>query len=327
MSLKRRVRTAIEATARCTGVLAHFERRARGGLTILTYHRVLADVSPADYPLPSLVMPIEPFREQMRCISRLFDVLPLTEALARHRAGARDEKPMLAVTFDDGYADNAEIAAPILDELGIRATFFIVTEFVSGGGALWFDIAMQRLLATGRSTTSALVVVEDLKRLDARERDRVLALIGTAASMTPVTDARRFGSMTQDQIRSLARRGHEIGSHTLSHPVLVHLDDAELEREVASSKYELESWLGAAIHGLCYPNGDHDARVQRCAERAGYRWACATLAGRNDARTNPYSLRRIDVTPTRVMDHVGKYQETAFRSEISLLRGVLRHPG
>lgn len=329
MSLKRRLRTVVETAARHTGVLAHFEHKARGRLTILTYHRVLADVSPADYPLPSLVMPVDAFREQMRCVAAHFDVVPVGEGHERCIARARSSKPLLSVTFDDGYADNAEIAAPILDELSLRATFFVVTEFVRDGGTLWFDVAMRRLVAGGRTTTSALRVVEDLKKLDPRERDRVLAVIVSKDAGGTGEGASRggFGPMTLDQVRSLAARGHEIASHTLSHPVLVHLDDAELEREVVNSKRELERWLGAPVRGFSYPNGDHDERVRRCAAQAGYRWACTTLAGRNEPDADPLALRRVDVTPSRVMDHAGHYHETAFRSEVSLMRGALRSAG
>jgi peptidoglycan/xylan/chitin deacetylase (PgdA/CDA1 family) len=130
--------------------------------------------------------------------------------------------------------------------------------------------------------------------------------------------------MTLEQVLALARKGHEIGSHTLSHPILTRLDDAELEREVARSKAELETWLGLEIHGFCYPNGDHDERVRAHVRTAGYRWACSTRAGRNHADLDAFDLQRIDVTPSRVTDHAGAYSELAFRSEISLLRRALR---
>lgn len=325
MKLKRHLRTVLEAAAHRTGLLAHFERRAHEGLTILTYHRVLDPSQCADYPLPTLAMPEDAFRQQMTWLARHFEVLPVGEALARQSAGARGERPLASVTFDDGYVDNVEIAAPILESLGLRATFFVVTEFVSSGNDLWFDRAT-RLIGELREDHDPWTTLEHLKRMDSVARERLLAdwtaRTSDAGALQRVASDR--SSMTRSHLEALLRSGHEIGSHTLNHSILVHLGDEELEREVAGSKLELESWLGVPVHGFTYPNGDNDERVRLCARRAGYRWACTTAEGRNIPPADPLALQRIDVTPSRVSDHAGTYTEIAFRSEISLMRSALR---
>lgn len=315
MRIKRRLRTVIESAAFRAGFLARFEREMHAGLTILTYHRVLTAAECERYPYPALAMPESAFREQMRRLAEQCEVVTVSEGVDRVASGRTGTRPLAAVTFDDGYADNAACAAPILEERGLRGTFFFVHDFVASGRELWFDRA-------ARLGVTAGAAVEDLKRLAARERDAALdALearargVALAAPITPLTRA---------QALALVRAGHEVGSHTLSHPILTQARDEELEAEITRSKSALESWLGVDVHGFCYPNGDQDERVRSVVRRAGYRWACTTSAGRNHEPLDVFGLRRIDVTPTRVTDHAGEYSEIAFRSEISLMRRTLR---
>src|SRR5690349_2991525 len=96
-------------------------------LTVLMYHRVL----PAPDPLTESV-DARDFERQMRALREYFTVLPLAEAVAGLRAGKLPSRAV-AITFDDGYADNAVIALPILESLGLHATFFIADGFLNGG--------------------------------------------------------------------------------------------------------------------------------------------------------------------------------------------------
>ncbi len=314
MRLKRRLRTALESAACRAGILSRFERDAHDGLTILTYHRVLPAGECDAYPFPALAMPQPAFREQMRLLAERFDVVTVGAGVDRLASGRVGGRPLVAVTFDDGYADNASIAAPILAEFGLKATFFLTCGFVVDGRELWFDRAARAGHAAGDE-------IERLKLLPTRERDAALAELETRAE---AARGRPSAPLTRAQVLELVRAGHEIGSHTIDHPILTSATDAELEREVVGSKAALEAWLGAAVTGFCYPNGDHDERVRGVVERAGFAWACGTRDGRNRVPLERWSLRRIDVTPARVTDHAGRYSEIAFRSEISLMRLALR---
>ena len=143
-SLRRGLRSTADQTARMTGLLAARERELAGGLTVLGYHRVLPEASCPGYPFPSLAMPLEAFREQLRWLAASGEVLPLARALEHHAADARATSartPPIALTFDDGYRDSSEIVAGELEALGLRGTFFVTTGFVATGELLWFDRA------------------------------------------------------------------------------------------------------------------------------------------------------------------------------------------
>jgi peptidoglycan/xylan/chitin deacetylase (PgdA/CDA1 family) len=94
------------------------------------------------------------------------------------------------------------------------------------------------------------------------------------------------------QVREMQACGIEFGSHTLTHPMLTALSPEQVRRELGDSKRRIEDELGAPAPFFCYPRGDFNEAVKRLAREAGYLGACTTRPGVNDARSDPYALRR-----------------------------------
>ncbi len=125
----------------------------------------------------------------------------------------------------------------------------------------------------------------------------VLDLMGADNSIWPFSDRPEMGRfMSLDQLKEWLARGHEIGSHTLSHPILTGLDDARLEAELGASRKRLEEALGRPCTTIAYPFGDVDARVAAAAGRAGYALGFTTRSGCNPAGTEPLLIRRTEVS-------------------------------
>lgn len=95
------------------------------------------------------------------------------------------------------------------------------------------------------------------------------------------------------QVKEWMQAGHEVGSHTLSHPQLTQLPLEKAREEITASKRKLEDWLGVEVAHFCYPYGDWNPAVRDLVAEAGYRTACTTQPGINLPRTNPFELRRI----------------------------------
>lgn len=108
-----------------------------------------------------------------------------------------------------------------------------------------------------------------------------------------------LATMTWDELRDLVRRGAEVGSHTVSHPHLPELSDADIRRELSESKQEIETELGRPCLELAYPYGEHDERVRAAARTAGYERAYALAGPPGD----PFAAPRLDLyrrhTPVR----------------------------
>jgi peptidoglycan/xylan/chitin deacetylase (PgdA/CDA1 family) len=94
---------------------------------------------------------------------------------------------------------------------------------------------------------------------------------------------------------TLVAEGFTVGSHSVGHPSLDELDAAAAEREIVDSRSELEDRLGVPVRHFAYPFGRCTARERELVARAGYAGACSVQAGFNNATTDPYALRRLDV--------------------------------
>lgn len=322
---------------RTLGALGVIERRAhamRQGVTILMYHRVLPDELWARSTLPNLVMPESAFRAQVELFARRFEVRRAHDAVARARMGDyAEERPTIVITFDDGYADNARIAAPILDAAGLSATFFIVTGLVGSPNELWFDRAIRRFRgstpeaakhALGAATPmTAREWVTALKSLSPSARDAAIDALPVSDSIPPRHDLDHM--MSLDELRDLANRGHEIGSHTVTHPILTTLDLDAQRTEIESSRKALTTILGESNTptGFCYPNGSFTPDTARAVRLAGYSYAVTTAPGRMDERTDTFAIPRIDMNPHHVTAN-GTHDPRALLAEISLLRHAIR---
>lgn len=328
MNLRDRTRRAALAVAGKLRLLDLLNHRLSGGLTVLTYHRVLPDDECAGYPLRSLVVPTSEFRHQIEWLSKHCVLLPLGRAM--NVIKKRGTQPVVSVTFDDGYADNFE-AAGVLEDHGCLATFFVTSGLIGTNRLLWFDQAASCWCAGGKEAWAiakvALGSIGDraacpadvadwmsfLKRLAAGMRTRVIHALETQLGTPGPT---KYSMLRADQVLALHRRGHEIGSHSVTHPLLPQLSDTELRDEVIRSRAQVSQVIGAEVAGFSYPNGDCDDRVVTAVRSAGYSYACTTRAGINRISQNPMRLRRIHIS-ARNRDAVDpQYNRLAFRAKL-----------
>lgn len=332
---KRRLRSAVDRAARLLGILERRERVSARALTVLTYHRVLSAEHSAAYPFPSLAMPLDAFRDQVRWLASHYEVLPLTRALERNQTNTRTSRPLLALTFDDGYYDAAKNVAPVLEESGVRGTFFVTTGFVATRELLWFDRAVL-LFANAPESERREVVLQVcgaghvdqlpapgasagtwtayLKLCQSAQRRAILSELESVAGGPPAVDG--YQAISVADLIGLHERGHEIGSHTVTHPLLPELDQAALECEVEGARDALDAWLGTSVPGFCYPNGDCDERVVAAVSRAGHRHACTTRDGIHHPGDDPLQIRRVDVVADRALDGSRSFDATALRREM-----------
>jgi peptidoglycan/xylan/chitin deacetylase (PgdA/CDA1 family) len=287
--------------------------RAAHRLHVATFHRVLPQAQLRDYPLAAIAVSVEEFTWFVEFFCKHFTVDTFAGAARRWSAGERPARPFLAITFDDGQRDNALHAVPVLERLGVRGSFYVPVKTLDEDGTLWHDrlgYATAKLLRTERGAASRALeelgapelpdvaatvqgLVERAKRLTPARRDAFVDATERAAggNARPAWD----GMMSWDQLRAMVASGHEVGSHSMTHPLLPQLDDEALAYEVAESRRVLEAALGCPVETFCYPNGDSDARVVRAVKDAGYTRALSTRWGPNEPGTDPFDFSRCDI--------------------------------
>jgi peptidoglycan/xylan/chitin deacetylase (PgdA/CDA1 family) len=103
----------------------------------------------------------------------------------------------------------------------------------------------------------------------------------------------REALMDAAQVKDWLAAGHEIGSHTLTHPHLTRISPSRAKEEIFASKQKLEDAFGVPVRHFCHPYGDWDGTVRDLVVAAGYETACTTEFGVNGAGTAPFEIRRI----------------------------------
>jgi peptidoglycan/xylan/chitin deacetylase (PgdA/CDA1 family) len=282
-----------------------------GRLTIIGYHNVerthYFDAAPGEGT--------RGFRRQLQFLRRTMNVISLRDAVRRWSEGRQLPVRSVCITFDDGYRDALDIAAPVLEEYALPATFFLIPGFVSRETHAWWerlawailDARAAELEWNGRvlhlaDRAGRFQVVEDLaaelKALDRVDRERAVDLI--AKQLAPTSAYREDLFLDWDQCRELARRGFDIGSHSSHHAILAREPETAQRADLTESRTRLERELGVAVEGLAYPNGEHgdfSRSTFDALQQAGYTHAVTTIPGVNRPATAPYELRRVVISP------------------------------
>jgi peptidoglycan/xylan/chitin deacetylase (PgdA/CDA1 family) len=294
-------------------------------LLVLCYHNVSA----------SWISPYEDgarhFERQLRAVRSAGHVVPLGPAARSLTAGEGLPARAVAISFDDGYRDNLEVAAPILERLGLPATFFLTPGVLSGEVRPWWEVLGQAWSDAPEPRPGAPLdgLCEELKLKSLEERDSAVAtLVAELAPPRRHDPAQLF--LDWDGARALVQRGFEIGSHTMSHPLLSRETPEEQHRQLSESKRQLDERLGIAVDMLAYPNGraiDFDEHTEVAAAASGYTHAFTSIFGWNRPSTPRYRLRRVIVEPSDGMRGLGRPFRYAATDRLHTLRDRARADG
>jgi peptidoglycan/xylan/chitin deacetylase (PgdA/CDA1 family) len=301
-------------------LFSRLPRRSHRGLLILMYH----SIGKPNLLGPALRVSAKNFSAQLNYLSRHFQIVSLESAVRMIQRGEALPENAAALTFDDGFRDNYEIAFPMLRERRLPATFFVAAEPVSRRRSLWnykliFWMANSRarLLEFSRGEfAESSPIIFDLT--SARRRRRALrAVLSRLCRATPDRRERLLGDiaerlgfardadpfdelpmLTPEQLREMAAAGITIGSHTVTHPALSYLRREEALGELVESKKILEAMLERPVRSFAYPFGEREhfnAETMDLAREAGYEAACTTVRGINRAGADPLALLRVGV--------------------------------
>ncbi len=277
-------------------------------LIILNYHRAIG----------------KNLRPQLLYLRRHYRVMHLEDALRELYTSSSppsDRRLPLVVTFDDGYLDNYTYGWLLAQSLRIPFTIFLIPGYSESGNCFWWlagtylveHSAVDKVTIDGRTywLVDPAHRRELLKTIDTHlryapsvaEREAFLVAMQHALEVSLPCRA-THGEMdtalplTWSEIREMEESGWvSFGAHTMHHPVLGYLIDAEEIRcEVEVSRHVLEEQLGHSIRLFAYPIGksEHIGEAGlHLVQSAGYDWAVTTYEDVNTAQTNPYLLNRL----------------------------------
>ena len=281
-------------------------------LIILMYHAV----APAPLPVPHwCFLDARTFRNQMRTLVSRYQILPLAQALHELQQGAL-RQPTVAVTFDDGYQNNFDIAFPVLRVLNIPATIFLTTAFAGTAESPWFCHLYRAVSETERDSLIWGRQRFDLAGVQARSRaavelsaylkafpqarlleevaDIVVALGGKPAR--PFEPDSPYRMLSLEAIQAMAGSGLvEFGAHTHSHAILSLLSPSQAYAEIEQSVRRVAELTHKPCRFFAYPNGlaqDYTSETVKVLRALDLQAAVTAIDGANDAHTSTLELRR-----------------------------------
>jgi peptidoglycan/xylan/chitin deacetylase (PgdA/CDA1 family) len=293
----------------------------RGSMLILIYHGVRPDeVQSPSVNLQGKHVSQSAFAEQIdwliRVGYRFIDGEELRFVVQRRRP---PRGPSVAITFDDGYANNHSAALPILRDRSITATVFLVGDFIARREPLWVDRLEHALVGTpsdevtvdfdGNARRLALRNLPEqqlaeahvrarCKRLTSSDRERALDDLFSRLQTPPSSIPSLYEPLAWNQVDELRKAGWAIGTHTMTHTILANLETEEVRREVGDAKKMIEDRLGEPCDLFAYPNGlrgDFTPATQRVLSELGKICALASIEGRVKQGFHPFAMRRIAV--------------------------------
>jgi len=306
--LRKLMDRAVDHVAIRTGWARRYFEAQRGRICVLTYHGLIPNEL-ADRPwVPSHFVTVRQFERQMAMLADLgrATVQPLGRVMTRMRAGTPPREPVVCLTFDDGTADNVTLALPILEQYGLRATFFLATGHVDRHELLANDVSRLLCCAHAQGRLNGHVGTSCQKLLTEPGFNKRQSLFAYRAQLNELwaasqdaIDPAAAGSlrmMTWDDARVLRDAGMEIGAHTINHVILTLEDRATRCREITDSITAVRERLGCRNVPFAYPNGlagDYDVGDVELLESLGdVPYAVTAVPGWNDSSTPRMELRR-----------------------------------
>jgi peptidoglycan/xylan/chitin deacetylase (PgdA/CDA1 family) len=295
------------------------------GVLILNYHRI-GDPTASELHPRLWSATADGLDRQLRRVNQWVEVIgPGDLEASLDRAWGR----RVFVTFDDGYRDLHDVAAPVLRANGIRAAHFLCSGFIDGIATAWWDeiawmLNRTRLdalpggpwsphaiaLSGGGVTTAMASATDAYSALEPDPAAELLERLGEVAGTGRRPSAESEGDwITWDMARALKADGQAIGAHTVSHPVLSRLSRARQLAEIAGSLDRVEAELGERPRWFAYPVGTRAAftpATRECAREAGVVLAFSNYDGHaRPGRSAPFDVRRVSIGPLHAPDFFG----------------------
>ncbi|VAW54764.1 hypothetical protein MNBD_GAMMA06-585 [hydrothermal vent metagenome] len=313
-------------------------------LLILMYHRVLPGDDPrAQREEPGMMVTPETFALHLNVLKQYFTIVKLADWIKLKQAGENLPKKACAITFDDGWIDNYEYAFPVLKNLNVSATIFLVADMIGSKQLFWPERLanimtavtahypqywshealswlqknpnLYRLNKAPPTSEEISALIASLKIYPDQEIHDKLSQIETILQLdkdNQTTDKQAASLLNWEQVNEMIDSGLvDVGSHTCHHTRLnQNTSNSLIEDEIVNSKKIIKKHTGQPVETFCYPNGDHcKEAIKQVAQN--YTAAVTTQFGWNTPNKNIHLLKRVGLHQDISAD------KTAFLARIS----------
>jgi peptidoglycan/xylan/chitin deacetylase (PgdA/CDA1 family) len=312
--------------------------RRRSGVIVLVFHRVLGRSELRDSCSPrGMLVSADIFAKIAEYLTRKYNCISLADKPEFGSASSTNVR--VAVTFDDGWQDNSEVAHPICTDFSLPVTIFICPEKCGLKHPFWpervtafcraidedekLSRQLRALLAThfpgsrSEHLRSSENLIGALKVWSTREREMFLSEMNCLTSGHITSEGSNTDStLTWDEIKKLHALGVTFGSHTQSHEILPSSAIPVIHRELVSSRTSIQKELAVKCDLLAYPNGDTSETVIEATRMAGYELAFTTRPGVWTSATDPFAVPRVNIWEGKVTNPLGHFSPALFEHAV-----------
>lgn len=303
-------------------LLRWFQRK---NIIILAYHGITPGEKPdillnANYKHVSSV----DFQNQMAYIKKYYNILPLSEIVDKLAKNLPLPNNTLAITFDDGYQSVYNYAFETLKKNSLPAAIFIVADLINTDNTGWFDKVEMAFdaaykanvsensefkgirISLGNSLELIKTTVNLKEMLKSESKKNQVAITDELLQILHYDSSKKddnYVQLTNSQIQQMQADNIEFAGHTLTHPVLTKLNNAELKAEIIESKNNLKDSIKSNISLFSYPYGNYNDTVCDFVKKAGYTAAVTTTYGLNKRGSDLFRLKRIGIMGTFSLEY------------------------
>jgi peptidoglycan/xylan/chitin deacetylase (PgdA/CDA1 family) len=336
--VKAKLKNWVKQVSGRTGMLRLASQFAPDGAVILMYHSVRDEPERYANSIGTGIIHATPvFERQMEAVSRQFNPVTIDDIRLFLSGGKPLPRRAVAVTFDDGFADNFEIAAPILSRFGICASFYLTVGLIGTKDPPWYCRLRHAFAATQKKEwlppahgrPGSLTAAQDRNAALLAAFDFCAPLAGDTLEQTVRSIERGLDiealtgesgfMMDWNQARALRRAGHVVGSHTLTHPNVAHVAPDVARKELVVSKNKLEEELSAPVLHFSYPhpglNPNWTPQTVEMTKEAGYQAAVTTTPGPVRRGDDPLRLTRV-YTPRSEQEFLWSLERAFLRRRV-----------
>jgi len=264
---------------------------------VLMFHRVLPDkliTQPNSYSTFGSLISQEYLEKVLSyLIDHSFEFVTICE-LTQHT----NTDKLVALTFDDGYSDNFEFAFPSLQKFNAKATFFPVVNPCKDNSVLPLDIYYQCVdeMNLAEDERAKYITGTTKKNFYWVEPEKQMEMLNSLFNNQP--PKMKVSYMNAKQLKKLSDSGFEIGSHGMTHSLLIadYINEEKALDELQKSKQWLEAVTGRPVTTYCFPAGRYNSKMIELAKQVGYISTCLVVRNENEKEVLP-SYDRIFVKP------------------------------
>jgi peptidoglycan/xylan/chitin deacetylase (PgdA/CDA1 family) len=275
---------------------------SKQNIAVLLFHRILPQRNEMWDPIDPIL-----FEQALVYVQKNFHVIPLSEILFDPKP--LSEKPLAAITFDDGYHDFIDYAIPLLDSYKMKASMYVVSDCIDKNLPTWTYVidylftATQKLDWKNFNFPDLPVEYQVTKWNSKQERIDYCKKFKQHLKWIPATTRNIIiNSMLEnfndikspvgmmlswEELKQLQASGFEVGSHSVSHTTLATIEDESvIEFELKESARKITEKTGIVPEIFSYPIGNYNERVKELTKKAGYKAALAV----NKKLYNPQTI-------------------------------------